>query len=66
MSVFDIGRTPHGQVYFLIQDVFGEPRAFVADDDEIEELARDLLDRIGRDYCLPYLCDHLDVAGRTS
>jgi hypothetical protein len=58
--ITDIGRTPGDNVFFLIQDTDGQPRAFIGTEDMIEELARDLLDYLGREYCLPYICDHLE------
>lgn len=64
--IHDIGQTPSGHIYCMIQDTLGMPCAFIGDEDEIEELARDLLDYVGRDYCLPYLCDHLDALERLS
>lgn len=64
--IVDVGRTPAGAVFFLIQDDAGMPHALVATDDAVEELARDLLDFVGREYCLPYVCDHLDVLERRS
>lgn len=64
--IHDMGVTPAGLYFALIQDAMGEPRAILGTPDVFEELARDLLDLVERDYCLPYVCDHLDVAERTS
>jgi hypothetical protein len=57
--IVEVGRTPAGDVFFLIQDDAGDPHALIATDDAVEELARDLLDFVGREYCLPLICDHL-------
>lgn len=62
----DMGTTPGGLPYFMLQDAEGQPRVFLGTPDMIEELARDLLDLVDREYCLPYICDHLDVEDRRS
>lgn len=64
--IHDIGQTPSGHIYFMVQDAMGEPRVCLGSVDMIEELARDLLDYVGRDYCLPYICDHLETMERLS
>ena len=58
--IHDIGRTPYDHAYVMVQDAEGMTRVLLGTDEMLEEFARDLLDFIGRDYCLPYVCDHLE------
>lgn len=58
--VHDQGQTPGGLYYVMVQDAEGQPRVLLGTPDVIEDFARDLLDLVGREYCLPYICDHLE------
>ena len=59
-------RTEGGLVCVMTTNPVGDVDVVVGTDDEIEDMARDLLDFVGRDYCLPHVCDHLDVEDRRS
>lgn len=61
-----MGHIEGGYAYFVVASEGGNLTTLVATEDQIEELARDLLDLVGRGYCLPYVCDHLDVQERRS
>lgn len=64
--IHEMGQTAGGLYFILVQDAHGEPRAILGTPDVFEDFARDLLDLVRREYCLPHICDHLEVAGRHS
>jgi hypothetical protein len=64
--IYDMGTTGEGLFYVMVQDAAGEPRALLGTPDVFEEFARDLLDMVEREYCLPHVCDHLEMEDRRS